>query len=176
MSYETIPFICVSSFFLFFFLHSILGSLKLVFILLGVLGVASIIYFWTTRRSGAGSEQVQRRLANENNLLNQSDINVRSILVSSRTTKRCTLILITMNSNLSLFQMLSVQNLPRCAGMERLGIPTSTIGQPSHSQRDERLINLQFNLIFRTIINMLICQFSVEVFGQHFQYQYNMIS
>lgn len=54
-----------------------LGSLKLVFILLGVLGVASlasIIYcFWTTRRS-AGSEQ--RRLTNDNNLLNQSDFDV----------------------------------------------------------------------------------------------------
>jgi hypothetical protein len=56
----------------------ILGSLKLVLILLlGVLGVASIIYcFWTTRRSGAGSEQVQRRLTNDNNLLNQSDFDV----------------------------------------------------------------------------------------------------
>jgi hypothetical protein len=39
--------------------------------------------------------------------------------------------------------MLSVQNLPRCAGMERFGIPTSTTIGPSHSQRDERLIKLR---------------------------------
>lgn len=54
------------------------GSLKLVFVLLTVLGIlipiASIIYcFWTTRRSASSLEQVQRRLAdNDNNLLNQS--------------------------------------------------------------------------------------------------------
>lgn len=99
----------------FYLLRDINGSLKLVFILLGVLGVASlasIIYcFWTTRRS-AGSEQ--RRLTNDNSLLNQSDFDVL---------------------------MLSVQNLPRCAGMERLGIPTSTIGSP---QRDERSIRSTF--------------------------------
>ena len=63
--------------FLFFFAFFI-GSLKLVFILLTVLGIlipiASIIYcFWTTRRSASTLEQIQRRLAdNENNLLNQS--------------------------------------------------------------------------------------------------------
>ncbi|CRK86239.1 CLUMA_CG000060, isoform A [Clunio marinus] len=95
-----------------------MGSLKLVFALLTVLGIlisiASIIYcFWTTRRSASGLVQVQRRLSdNENNHLNQSLPNFEAL-------------------------MLSVQNLG-CAGMERLGIPASTaMGAPHSSQRDD---------------------------------------